>query len=73
MIEFRLNLILKEKGLSQNQFAKKAGIRPNTVNNIVNNKTKRIEIETINRILDEISDWGYDISDLIVYRRWNNK
>lgn len=71
MIEFRLNVILREQGLSQNQFARRTGIRPNTVNSIVNNKTKRIEIETINRMLIEINKWGYDISDLIVYRREN--
>lgn len=68
MIEFKLDAILKDQGLSQNQFARRTRIRPNTINNIVNNQAKRIGIETIDRILGEINKWGYDISDLISYR-----
>lgn len=67
MIKFQLDTILKANDISQNKFAKETGIRPNTINNIVNNKTKRIEVKTIDKIVKQINKWGYTVSDLITY------
>ena len=70
MIKFFLNEILEELNISQTGFAKQADIRPNTINDICNNRTKRIEISTLNQImkvLNELNEDSYNINDLISY------
>lgn len=70
MIEFKLGEILQELNISQNKFAKQANVRPNTINSMCNNKTKRIEVETLNsilKILNTVGQKNYTASDLILY------
>ncbi|CVM28645.1 MULTISPECIES: helix-turn-helix domain-containing protein [Bacillus] len=71
MIYFKLDNLLKQIGCSRNNFANTSGIRPNTINDMCNNKTKRIEIETLIAILktlNDISDIPIVIEDLMEYR-----
>ena len=71
MIIFVLNERLKELNISQNKFAKQSHIRPNTINDICNNSTKRIEVSTINKILIQLNKIGireYCIEDIIKYK-----
>ncbi|WP_416321707.1 helix-turn-helix domain-containing protein [Weissella confusa] len=67
MIVFKLGDILTQLSLSQNSFAKLSNIRPNTINDIVNNRTKRIELQTLQRILNVIYPYGFGLSDLMEY------
>lgn len=69
MINFELKHILQEQALSQYKLSKLTGIRPNTINNIVNNRTQRIEIATLNNLMIFLSTKGYDMSDLIQYTK----
>lgn len=68
MIIFHLEELLKQQQISQNKFARMAGIRPNTINDITNNNVKRLEITTLNKILKIIIKWGYSLSDFIEYK-----
>lgn len=67
MIYFNLKNILNKENLSQNKFAKDSGVRPNTINDIVNNYSQRLEIKTLNKIVQELTKYGYTISDFILY------
>lgn len=67
MIKFHLNSILIELDISQNRFAHTCGVRPNTINNIVNNKVQRIELDTLNKIMSQLSIKNYEIKDLMEY------
>lgn len=68
MIIFHLEELLQQQKISQNEFARMTGIRPNTINDLVKNKTKRLEIATLNKILKVIVRWGYTLPDFIEYR-----
>lgn len=67
MIVFRLKNILDAEGISQNQFSKMSAVRPNTINNIYNNRIKRIELCTFEKILSTLTKLGYSIEDIIEY------
>lgn len=67
MITFRLGEILLRHRISQNQFAKISNVRPNTINDIVNGDIKRIEVQTLEKILAVLAEWGYTIDDLIKF------
>lgn len=71
MICFKLDVFLKKHRLSRNRFSQLTGIRPNTINDMCNGNTKRIELETLNTImksLNEISREKMCVSDLMAYR-----
>lgn len=67
MIIFKLQEILDKEGLSQNKFSRMSYVRPNTINSICKNNTKRLEIDTLEKILKTLSDMGYCIEDVIKY------
>ncbi|MFS7205979.1 helix-turn-helix domain-containing protein [Carnobacterium divergens] len=70
MVFFVLNERLKELNISQTKFAKQTNVRPNTINDMCNNVTKRIEVTTINKILmglNKLGDREYSITDIIKY------
>lgn len=68
MIIFHLAELLEKENISQNKFARITDIRPNTINDIVNNKVQRIELRTLTKILSVITRWGYSLTDLIEYK-----
>lgn len=55
-----LSNTLSKKGLSQYWLSKHSGISASTINNLYNNKTNRIEFDTLQKICDvlecEITD-----------------
>lgn len=65
MIIFHLAEILRDNDISQNQFARMSNIRPNTINEIVNNTLKRLELDTFAKLLIALKQIGYSIDDLI--------
>ena len=70
MIKFNLNEILKELNISRTKFAHLSDVRPNTINDMCNGVTRRIEIETLNNIMktiNHLSEKHVNISDLITY------
>ncbi|ASR45503.1 XRE family transcriptional regulator [Paenibacillus kribbensis] len=52
---FKLGDILEELDISRNKLAVEAKIRPATVIDMVNGKTKRLELETLVHILDALN------------------
>lgn len=71
MIYFKLNGLLKQLNYSRNQFAQISGVRPNTINDMCNGSTKRLELDTLTLILkalNKISENPINISDVIEFR-----
>lgn len=69
MIIFQLQEILDKEGLSQNQFSKLSGVRPNTINSICKNNLKRLELSTLEKILETLCNIGYSLEDVIKYNK----
>ena len=70
IIKFNLDAILKDLNISRNHFSSCCGVRPNTVNDMCNGLTKRIEIDTLILILtclNEMSGKEIGVGDLISY------
>lgn len=75
MMQFNLGKALDSLGISMNKLSILSEVRPNTVNDLVNGKTKRIEIETIMKILDSLNQFAvhkgikkqFKINDIIEY------
>lgn len=71
MINFKLDEILKQYNCSRTKFAHLAGVRPNTINDMCNGNTKRIELETLNSILatlNKLSNHSIVLEDVVEYR-----
>lgn len=72
---FRLDETLKELDITRNKLAVYAEVRPNTVNDLANGDTKRIEIETLEKILKSLNEISmtrgmqrtYNIEDILEY------
>ena len=60
--EFQLQQLLTEKGMSQSELARRTGISFTTINAIANNKTKQVQLETLD-LLAEVLE--VEIGDLI--------
>ncbi|MBS2773019.1 helix-turn-helix transcriptional regulator [Anoxybacillus rupiensis] len=76
MIYFKLDALLKQLNYSRNRFSQLSGVRPNTINDMCNGNTKRLELETLNAILEalnRISQRPIDISDLIEFKKEDKK
>lgn len=54
-IVFKLGEVLDEHGITKNALAREAKVRPNLVYEMCDNKTKRIEIETFNKLLSTLN------------------
>jgi DNA-binding Xre family transcriptional regulator len=72
MIAFELNKILMELKISRTKFAKISNVRPNTINDMCNGITKRIEVETLENImnaLNQLSKEPINVADIINYEK----
>lgn len=67
MLIFHLDNILKSEQISQTKFADYCHVRPNTISDICNNKIKRLEIKTFNKIMKQLTLMGYSINDFMEY------
>jgi len=69
---FNLNNILDELGITKNKLAVEAKVRPATIGDLCEGKTKRLELETIEKILNALNDLSptktYTIDDIIFYK-----
>ncbi|WP_431810978.1 helix-turn-helix domain-containing protein [Lysinibacillus sp. FW12] len=72
-IKITLNETLENTSLTRNAIAVKAGIRPATLHELVNNKTKGITFETLSKILNAMNELDttrtYDIKDIFIYKK----
>ncbi|MEY8731009.1 XRE family transcriptional regulator [Peribacillus frigoritolerans] len=77
-IEYGLNAILGEIKETRNKIAVEAKVRPATIYDMAEGKTKRIELATIESILDVINEFArnveglnktYTIDDLFKYSK----
>lgn len=72
-IKITLNKTLENSTLTRNAIAVKAGIRPATLHELVNDKSKGITFETLSKILDAMNELDdsrdYDIRDIFVYEK----
>jgi DNA-binding Xre family transcriptional regulator len=72
---FTLKETLKDidENLTRNKLAVEAKVRPATIADIVNGESKRIELDTLKRILDVLNKMSdtreITIEDVIVYER----
>lgn len=72
MINFKLDVLLKQLECSRTHFANISKVRPNTINDMCNGNTKRLELDTLNSImeaLNQISKKQICISDLMEFRK----
>lgn len=70
LITFNLDRVLNDLNMSRHYFSQCSGIRPNTINDMCNNNTKRIEIKTLNAILtclNNLSEKEINIADVMTY------
>lgn len=72
---FKLDYALRELDITRNKLAVFAEVRPNTINDLANGTTKRIEIDTIEKILKALNEISmtrgmpriYNIDDILEY------
>ncbi|WP_256873717.1 helix-turn-helix domain-containing protein [Paenibacillus kribbensis] len=53
-ITFKLEELLREIGITKNALAREAKIRPNTIYEMCNNTSKRIEFKTFNTVMETL-------------------
>lgn len=60
-LKFKLDEILKDRGISPRQFAAESGIREGTLYDILNNKIKRVPVDVMVKVHSELGiapgDW----------------
>jgi putative transcriptional regulator len=61
-VRFRLRELLAERGMSQTELQTRTGLAYSTVNDLFNNKPRRVELETLD-ILCEVLECS--IADLV--------
>ncbi|MHA0035367.1 helix-turn-helix domain-containing protein [Deinococcus sp. PESE-13] len=67
-LQINLSTILYHSGLSQARLARRTGLRPGTISDLVSGSAKRVEFSTLTRILDGLWDElgrPFSIEDLL--------
>ncbi|WP_339198484.1 helix-turn-helix transcriptional regulator [Paenibacillus sp. FSL P4-0176] len=72
---FKLEKSLRELDITRNKLAVYAEVRPNTINDLANGDAKRIEIDTLEKILKSLNEISmtkgmprtYNIEDILEY------
>ncbi len=64
MVKIHLSRLLGEKRMSQRRLAEATGLRPNTINELYNERAKRIDFTTIERLCRALD---CQVSDLFEY------
>ncbi|MBY0011510.1 helix-turn-helix domain-containing protein [Paenibacillus typhae] len=66
MIIIKLDSLLKSKGISQRELARKTGIRHPTISEMCLNTSRSLPIDNLNKICIELD---CDLSDIIEYKK----
>ncbi|WP_035289975.1 helix-turn-helix domain-containing protein [Brevibacillus thermoruber] len=56
MIRFKLLGFIEEHGITRGALAREAKVRPNAVYEMCDNKTKRIDLDTFDKILETLNE-----------------
>lgn len=75
VINFVLEQTLFKLGLSKNKLAVESKVRPNTIIDIVNGNTRRMDMDTLDQVLDALNkialernlDRTFTINDIMIY------
>ncbi|CAH1194663.1 hypothetical protein PAECIP111892_01791 [Paenibacillus auburnensis] len=68
---FKLINLLEDNDISKNALAREAKVRPNLIYEMCDNKTKRIELETLEKVLITLSGMigrHVDVHEVIEYK-----
>lgn len=79
MIRFNLQKTIDTLGLSMNKLAVLADVRPNTINDLVKGNSKRIELDTVEKILTALNELSmgrginkyFQIQDIVQFENEN--
>lgn len=66
MILIKLDILLKERGISQRELARNTGIRHPTISEMCLNTSKSLPIENLDKICTELD---CELSDIIEYKK----
>jgi len=68
-IRIRLRTILDANKITRNALAREAKVRPNLIYDMYDNKSKRIDLETLATIITTLRAMGVDceVSDILEY------
>ena len=61
-VRFRLRELLADRGMTQTELQTRTGLAYSTVNDLFNNKPRRIELDTLDVLCDVL---GCSISDIL--------
>lgn len=70
MFNFRLSEILTAHNITKNTLAREAKVRPNVVYEMCDNKTQRIELKTLGKLLrtlTELTGKQINVGDVLEY------
>ncbi len=65
MIKIKLSEVLGRKKMTRKKLAELTNVRPNTIGDLYNEKVKKIDIDTLDKICNVLE---CDISDLLEYQ-----
>jgi putative transcriptional regulator len=65
-VQFRLRELLERRGLTQTELQLRTGLAYSTVNDLFNNKPRRVELDTLDVLCDVLD---CDVGDLLEYIR----
>lgn len=68
MIKIKLSEVLGRKKMTRKKLSELTNIRPNTIGDLYNEKVKKIDIDTLDKICSVL---GCDISELLEYQSNN--
>lgn len=66
MIHIKLSEVLGRKKMTRKHLAELTGVRPNTIGDLYNEKTKKIDLDILNRICNTLD---CSISDILEYEK----
>lgn len=66
MIRIKLSEVLGKNKMTRKHLSELIGVRPNTIGDLYNEKVKKIDIETLNKICEVFE---CDISDILEYQK----
>ena len=65
MIRIKLSEVMGRLRIKQSELIRRTGIRPGTINNLYHDRTKRIEVEQLNRICEVLNCQPGDIFEYV--------
>lgn len=70
MIKIKLSELLGKNKMTRKELSERIGVRPNTIGDLYNEKVKKIDLNTMDKICDVLN---CDISDLLEYKKNRQK